>query len=72
MPLFEYECRDCRKEFETFVTRERVPECPACHGVNLSKRLSRPGFVGTAVTRQEACAMPANPLCGTGRCGCAN
>ena len=72
MPLFEYECRDCGRPFETFVTAERVPACPACHGSNLAKLLSSPGMVGVASTRSEGCAMPAAPVCGGGRCGCAH
>jgi putative FmdB family regulatory protein len=72
MPIFEYECRDCSKQFEMFVTVERVPACPACQGANLAKRLSSPGMVGAASTRQESCAMPSAPMCGNGRCGCAH
>lgn len=72
MPLFEYQCRDCGKPFEAFVTAERTPACPACHGVNLSKLLSRLGMVGTSSssTPSDGCAMPQMPMCGTGRCGC--
>ena len=74
MPLFEYQCRDCEKPFEAFVTAERTPECPACHGTNLAKLLSSPGMVGVAAApaRTEGCAMPSAPMCGGGRCGCAN
>ena len=72
MPLYEYECRDCSKPFEAFVTTERTAACPACHGTNLAKLLSRPGMVGvSSPARSEGCAMPAAPTCGGGRCGCA-
>jgi putative FmdB family regulatory protein len=71
MPLFEYECRDCGKPFELFVTAERVPACPGCHGANLAKRLSSPGMVGaTSSARREGNSMPAASGCGGGRCGC--
>lgn len=72
MPLFEYQCRDCEKPFELFVTAERKPACPTCGGENLSKLLSRLGMVSAGSTQSEAsCAMPA-PMCGAqgGRCGC--
>ena len=72
MPLFEYQCRDCTKPFEAFVTADRTPSCPACQGTNLLKLLSRPGMVGTASARSEGCAMPSAPACGGGRCGCAH
>ena len=46
MPIFEYLCQDCGREFETFVTGERKPACPGCQGANLGKLLSAPGMVG--------------------------
>jgi putative FmdB family regulatory protein len=73
MPIFEYACKDCGRQFETFVTANRTPACPACQGVNLAKLLSTLGMVGTASSREPSCAMPASPMCGArgGRCGCA-
>jgi putative FmdB family regulatory protein len=74
MPIFEYQCRDCETPFEAFVTAERTPECPSCHGANLAKLLSRPGMVGAAASAGsgpgEGCAMPAMSGCGAGGCGC--
>ena len=35
MPIFEYHCQDCGREFEQFVTGDRKPACPACQGANL-------------------------------------
>jgi putative FmdB family regulatory protein len=70
MPLYEYHCRDCDKAFETLVTASRTATCPACHGTNLAKLLSRPGMVGTTSARADNCAMPSRPTCGGGNCGC--
>jgi putative FmdB family regulatory protein len=72
MPIFEYACKDCGRQFEMFVTANRTAACPACQGVNLGKLLSTPGMVGTASAREPSCAMPASPMCGSGRCGCAS
>jgi putative FmdB family regulatory protein len=73
MPLFEYECRDCGKPFEAFVTASRTPACPSCEGTNLAKMLSSPGLVGAAAApRSDTCGRPSAPVCGAGRCGCAN
>jgi putative FmdB family regulatory protein len=72
MPLFEFQCRDCERPFEAFVTAERKPECPACGSEHLEKMLSRLGMVGASSgSAAEGCAMPA-PMCGAqgGRCGC--
>ena len=71
MPLYEYDCQDCRKVFEAFVTETRTPACPGCQGVNLTKLLSRPGMVGAGSTRSEGQSMPAAGSCGAG-CGCAH
>lgn len=71
MPLFEYQCRDCEKPFEAFVTSDRKAACPACGSENLLKMLSRLGMVGASGSREASCEMPAS-MCGArgGRCGC--
>jgi putative FmdB family regulatory protein len=76
MPLYEYQCRDCEKPFEAFVTADRRAACPSCGSEDLAKLLSRPGMVGVSESRAEACAAPAprGPMCGAqgGACGCMN
>jgi putative FmdB family regulatory protein len=69
MPIFEYQCRDCERTFEAFVTAERKAECPACHGANLGKLLSRPGMVG--VGERQASSQPSFGGCGAGGGSCA-
>ena len=51
MPIFEYQCGDCDREFEAYVNAGRTPACPACQGENLVKRLSSPGMVGASAGR---------------------
>ncbi|MGB2716078.1 MAG: zinc ribbon domain-containing protein [Vicinamibacterales bacterium] len=70
MPIFEYRCDDCGKTFESFVTAQRTPECPACHGANLAKLLSSPGMVGAGNGRSEAKSLPMSGGCAAGTCGC--
>ncbi|HKW02619.1 MAG TPA: zinc ribbon domain-containing protein [Vicinamibacterales bacterium] len=62
MPIFEYICRDCHERFETLVTAERQPSCPACRGRALDKQLSV--FAVSAKSRDTA---PSRGACGT--CG---
>ena len=41
MPIFEYQCTSCGKEFELLVRNSSVaPECPGCSGSDLRKKLS--------------------------------
>jgi putative FmdB family regulatory protein len=68
MPLFEYACRGCGRQFEAFVTAGRAAACPACEGTDLEKLLSSPGMVGAA-GRKESEAIPACQAQG-GHCAC--
>jgi putative FmdB family regulatory protein len=40
MPIYEYRCSSCGKEFEKLVRSTDTPECPSCHGRELDKKLS--------------------------------
>jgi putative FmdB family regulatory protein len=43
MPIFEYECQDCRKYSEIIVLGAAdSPECSHCGSLNIEKRLSAP------------------------------
>src|SRR5215218_8181780 len=70
MPLFEYSCEACGREFEAFVTSQRTPSCPDCHGERLAKHLSSPGMVGVSAPRSAASPQPSGG-CGAGGAGCA-
>jgi putative FmdB family regulatory protein len=70
MPLFEYACRSCGRQFEAFVTTDRAAACPGCQSADLEKQLSSPGMVGTA-GRRETEALSGCRAQG-GQCGCAH
>jgi putative FmdB family regulatory protein len=40
MPLYEYACKQCDRQFELLVRGSDTPECPSCHGRDLERRLS--------------------------------
>jgi putative FmdB family regulatory protein len=64
MPLFEYECRDCGRQFE-YLTREgQSAVCPSCQGEKLQKLLSV-FAVGSTAAGSERATFPS----GTGACG---
>ncbi len=49
MPFYEYQCRACQADFETFVKTmsSAVPACPECGSRKVTRKLSVFG-VGTA------------------------
>ncbi len=64
MPIYEYVCASCGKEFEKLVrASSAAPECPACHGTELRKKLS----AFAAVTGSSAAASDLPGPCGS--CG---
>ena len=69
MPIFEYECTSCGKEFERLVRNpSHLPECPDCSGTDLRKKMSAPAAItGAASARAESpascqsCGNPGGP-----------
>ena len=45
MPIYEYDCPDCRRRvslfFRTFAETDEAAACPHCQGTNLRRRISR-------------------------------
>lgn len=45
MPIFEYLCQGCGKQFEMLVRPNgAAPACPACSGADLEKLVSMPAI----------------------------
>jgi putative FmdB family regulatory protein len=63
MPIYEYACQDCGREFETLVRSDTVPACPSCQSTSLEKRLS---VFATSAAGPEAAPLPPSPC---GSCG---
>lgn len=40
MPIFEFYCEDCNREFELLVAVKEQPECPSCQSNRLEKLMS--------------------------------
>ena len=68
MPLFEYECHACGKQFEALVRADAKPACPSCGGTKLEKLLSTFAAHGGRDTDIPPCRS-ARPGCGPGKCG---
>jgi putative FmdB family regulatory protein len=54
MPIYEFECRGCRQQFEQLIMHSSTkPECPSCHGRDLERLVSSFG-VDSDATRGSA------------------
>ncbi len=71
MPLFEYLCQDCGKEFERIVPRHDSPaDCPGCASVRVEKQLSVFAVAGSGSPSGDTSdSFDTGPGCG--RCGAA-
>lgn len=46
MPIYEYHCPTCDKQFELLVRSSTVPACPHCGATTLDKCISAPQAPG--------------------------
>jgi putative FmdB family regulatory protein len=73
MPIFEYQCTSCGREFEALMrSSSPAPECPACNSTDLRKKLS--AFATMTVSASLPAGLPAScQSCGhpdgPGACG---
>ncbi|HWL94804.1 MAG TPA: zinc ribbon domain-containing protein [Phycisphaerae bacterium] len=65
MPLLEFHCSECDKDFEELVRDSAKPSvtCPACRSRKLTRRLSLFSARGQAPKKESV------PAGGCGRCG---
>lgn len=51
MPIFEYQCDHCKKEFEklVFAGEEEKVHCPGCASVEVTKKMSATSFMGPSM-----------------------
>ncbi|QDU63538.1 Zinc ribbon domain protein [Planctomycetes bacterium Pan216] len=40
MPIYEYDCDDCKEKVEVLVRGSETPACPTCGSESLTRRLS--------------------------------
>jgi putative FmdB family regulatory protein len=65
MPIFEFRCNDCGRDFEALVRGQAEPACPQCGSHGLTKQLSVFATANSGAAAAEA-AMAAGPC---GSCG---
>jgi putative FmdB family regulatory protein len=63
MPIYEYECGDCRRRVSLLVrsmSAAASPACPRCHGTSLTRLMSRFATVKSEEARLESLADSAS------------
>lgn len=61
MPLYEYRCSDCRREFEdisSFEDRDNKRSCPSCSKQNIERKISSFGIHSEMDPRTETVYSP--------------
>lgn len=67
MPIYEYACGKCGKEFEMLVRSGTVPACPGCRSTEVEKKLSVFATTGSGEDAEPevgpcgACGHPGGP-----------
>lgn len=73
MPLYEFQCKKCGREFEELIFGDEQANCPDCQATKVEKRLSvpAPGRVSASlpVCQPSGGGMCGLPQCGGGMCG---
>ncbi len=70
MPLYEFHCPKCQKDFELLVRSSKWEgtSCPHCGSKKLAKKLS---IFATSVAQPSSSSLPAAcPMKTSGGCGC--
>ncbi len=68
MPIYEYTCNSCKKEFEILILGGDKPACPGCDSKDLSRLLSRCGFISKSTGpggESQVTASSASSACGS-------
>jgi putative FmdB family regulatory protein len=63
MPIYEYHCEDCGKDFECLVFGDETPECTGCKSSEVRKLMSACGFVSKGSAGETTGSSAAAPSC---------
>ena len=70
MPLYEYACEQCDKEFELLIRSSNdEAACPDCGTKKITKLLSLPAAHTSLSQSLPICKMPRGGGCGLPQCG---
>lgn len=68
MPIYEYHCEACNKDFEELVFGDAVPACPHCGATATHKLMSRCAFAAGGSDGEMS--VPSSGSTGGGCAGC--
>jgi putative FmdB family regulatory protein len=69
VPLYEYVCQKCSKQFEELVFGKQKVVCPACQSPKVERILSAVS-IGRAESPSASGPSPCDSCCGRGGPGC--
>ena len=67
MPIYEYHCDDCEKDFEYLVFGNEQPDCPLCNSKQVNKLMSACSFFSKGSHGQTVKSAASDSSCS----GCA-
>lgn len=67
MPLYEYVCRKCSRQFEQLIFGDSRPVCPGCQSDEVERILS---VVAVGRGQPERAPSPCDSCCSRGGPGC--
>jgi len=66
MPIYEYHCNACEKNFEYLVLSKSEPEvCPLCGGERIEKLMSACGFMSKGSGGETVSSSASGSSCGS-------
>ncbi|MDX9786568.1 MAG: zinc ribbon domain-containing protein [Desulfobacterales bacterium] len=72
MPIYEYHCEACNRDFECLVFSGETPCCPKCKGEDVHRLMSACGFMsksGSGETVSRSAGASACGGCSATNCG---
>jgi len=69
MPIYEYKCEECKRDFEILVYGDKTVECPQCGSTKIKKKFSVFGMSGVEKSTVSTVACSS---CGSKGSGCSS
>jgi len=63
MPIYEYHCKDCGKNFECLIIGSDTPKCTGCSSENAARLMSACGFLSKGSTGETVGASAGASSC---------